>query len=1273
MAKIQRNDPCACKSGKKYKNCCGGNNVSQLAAPEIDFAKFLKEFDEKIQKQEKVDAVSFFKKYNTPDLLLNLALIQVLPENHGNNLRIEELQRQALLSSNSSQELIDIDELKKFVHEKFPHHHMEDPPENLFTENIMTPLGNHIVFPGITDGQLYSLQHFIRVLINPNCMFPEIFVNETLDTLLLLFTLSNQIARGFGYQRNMCPEFNESNDIYFQTKEFVEEKKHYLFYSKEEISQLKRDLNLKNASLSHFVLYDEDEKLKKANNYTNPIIFKPIIESNNCYLILSPTNLIFAATRFVIAKAIENNCIKPFINEFSLHAISSCSYMLNEMGYRQIDFEFGNTDLSMHEGLFLFDYNKIAYITLEYDNAENFNLDNPLIPEIDKKLENKVNQRKKEIGLRIKQDNRFIDHNFFHINILMGIGRPRANYFKPPDETWLSLGLSFSDLLILYKSDKCHNLTLWNFCLTLNEYTLTTPFFLDNISYYIENDETFYTSDDKISSLYVGVGNALTFKRDAIQRFDEHLAVFPGSSYLIPIAREDFPANLPVYSTRNFPSMSFKVCTPSLGNTLWILPVNEFEKAQNTQQKFLLEICISIAYWINELASELNTYLPINEFKIILIKLNAVEIGNAFDAFSKLDKSKELISQIEYTINDNVININLNEYFFYWLYREDNIAERILMKKIIYSLKQMLLQKQKDIDLSDDLIDQIIDKVMPVGQKKRLLMQIQDHDIRISPDNVTQVRNINRYEVNRQLDNLGVKLSSAPYTPRTIPNDERSKLVNKVVINFYEGLRALLNEFDNQDVLDKLLRLQESAIQKRELFKFESSPKIECFKNHCDIVKKLSEENKDNSNLSLSLRCLIEHIVAEPLSGIKKIDLESFDKAVAFMYNIVNWGFVSDELNFKVADIEISLLASGRVGTGKDFFDEIIKPFYNSKFLEDLSNTSDKFGKKFHVLEKHEHVKTDVDEIELPFKEEFQMTLDDFLFLADTATHMAFTTPKSIYKNTLDEFINEIKNSTNIDEDLVRKFVELFSLYNRGKVENVSHLGFKNEEFYPWRYNRALSLLYKPLILTTIKDVTYISFGSRSVYDFKGHILYSIYSGRIKAKSDAMKSFVAKINKEKGGEFNSEVFNFIKSLNHFSKVERSVKIGPNGILVNKDDLGDFDILLIDDKNKKIIGIECKNTNTSRTPYEMYLELLSFLGKENNGWISKVNLREEWILNNKNSLKAVKDCDYLDYSFENIFLTKEVIPFGFIKDLDIKYRFVSFHDLQLNPIEIITNT
>lgn len=131
-----------------------------------------------------------------------------------------------------------------------------------------------------------------------------------------------------------------------------------------------------------------------------------------------------------------------------------------------------------------------------------------------------------------------------------------------------------------------------------------------------------------------------------------------------------------------------------------------------------------------------------------------------------------------------------------------------------------------------------------------------------------------------------------------------------------------------------------------------------------------------------------------------------------------------------------------------------------------------------------------------------------------------------------------------------------------------------------------------------------------------------IYSGKFKANSESMKALCGKIAKAKGAEFNNLIFKMIQDMNIFILDSNVKKINGKRIAGSSGDLGDIDILIIDEVNSKIIVAEVKNFRFSRNPREINLEYEKmFIDKEGKPcFATKHNKRRIWVENHMNDVK-----------------------------------------------------
>lgn len=118
MEKIGRNDPCLCGSGKKFKKCC------------IDlYGKGYKQ-PTPSSKVEKSEFSKYLSKYEAGHVLNLVTALQLIPENHGKNVRIELIAAEAIKNLSTGNPG-DYKKLRSIIAREFPSHYSEDSPEEL--------------------------------------------------------------------------------------------------------------------------------------------------------------------------------------------------------------------------------------------------------------------------------------------------------------------------------------------------------------------------------------------------------------------------------------------------------------------------------------------------------------------------------------------------------------------------------------------------------------------------------------------------------------------------------------------------------------------------------------------------------------------------------------------------------------------------------------------------------------------------------------------------------------------------------------------------------------------------------------------------------------------------------------------------------------------------------------------------------------------------------------------------------------------------------------
>jgi len=210
---------------------------------------------------------------------------------------------------------------------------------------------------------------------------------------------------------------------------------------------------------------------------------------------------------------------------------------------------------------------------------------------------------------------------------------------------------------------------------------------------------------------------------------------------------------------------------------------------------------------------------------------------------------------------------------------------------------------------------------------------------------------------------------------------------------------------------------------------------------------------------------------------------------------------------------------------------------------------------------------------------------------------------------TRDELVSRISDGLGWRDSRVLEAIELFSLGPRSNFLEPPP-GMSPGDVYPWRFNRALSYLRRPLILRRGQSGPEILWGDRHLETARENLLSLCLTGRLKARSGAMRAFIGKRRNKQGKDFNDSVADTLRDSLKLPTKRRVRKIGK----LRFDNLGDIDVLAADASRKHIIVLECKDLSVARTPHELLDEVTHLLygDRKHRSVVAKHEDRIRWV-------------------------------------------------------------
>lgn len=1194
--------PCPCGSGKKIKFCCGIKQITNsYTRKQNSFGKFIKENSSK-------------------ELLKIISFLQLIPENATKLVRLEEIVHSIISNYNRLDNKINYQTFNNILDAEFSEDYREDPAESCFSEIIMFKNGNNIVFPGICNNSTETNQILIEALYKNESNISQECLNDIESGILLNLTIHNYIARRLGITRYEHKD-DYKGKIKFPIHLINNEKLDIFVFPEIGIKEICTGLKLPANTIENFSI-----SLKDISQTYNPddstLLKKPFVKVDDEYILVLPSSQMYSLNYFINNKITAYNQNDEFKKTFENIIKHKTSLFFYAMGWKSLDIEDDSDEFQVWQ----FDLNKIAIVNFSISNE---NVDNT------KKI--------KEI---LKERDGF---NTMYITIVASLSviTPSYSYQKNINFLDYQLMLSFHDLERLMNLYNLKDLDLWNYLVAqeraIKKGLQILPHYsiLSYYSWYEKNGKSFFPSDDQpVQLLAFGFdiqGNKVI---ESLQKNDRHLVLDKINDNWVYSPVTKTRKLFPIYTSDRIFNGIMEQVLEKYEVPIWV----KSTKANVYGNSFT----DCIIYWLNEFFPTLKDYLNSNisspitfiiDFEPEFFDLTDDELNKEYNNPDEINIKSEI------DFNNNVAKILIPKILFFYLNQNNNWGELILMRKVLYSLSEII--KLSEVTLSVENINLILKNHMPIGMAKMIVTGTSIYDI--SKDNRYIDKPVKLEKANTSIvleDMVGWMRIKIPIN---VTNVEKKKEICRIGIDtLIEKIRTELKNYNSIELLKFLMERHESILHSNSFYRPRLVTYHECYGKYEDVFKDFMDEDSSIIRTALCLRNLIEFATAEVYFGNKIINNSDIDFLVALMDEILFLGATIDLIESKIGNPKIGLLPSGRLGISKESFDKM-----NEFSLEFKKDELIEYSESYSGKESSSDSITDelLDSIDKIFKEEYGIEFYLALKLFNELAHICIedynTSCLVLSKKNFIEILNE---KTNLTLSEINSFLNHFGLTSRGNIGKPPE-GYNYSDIFPWRYNRKLSYLLRPVIIVKNEnDEDTVIFSARHLNSAYGNLHYALINGILKVDSQYKKinSFLANRNNVKGKEFRNEVANWLKQNHNLEVIPHEYKIPRKGQIK---DYGDVDVLAFDKKKKIIYCIECKNTKQTKIIYEFSVSIQNYIEIQ----LPKHLNRIQWVKGNKQILSQTFKYDFTDFSVKSLLVSSFQLPLKLIenvKDVEI---------------------
>jgi len=1244
--KIGRNDSCPCGSGLKYKKCCIDKpNIPNYSTEETE---------------ESNDTLRYIETHESGHIINTIISLQLIPENHGKNVRIEELAKHTAININNIKSG-QIDLFERHLNNDYAHSAMEDIPENLFCESVMFFGGNYTVFPGIAPYSIEIFRTLTESLFTNENNLPKEFKDHALQGITLLLSIGQIITDKAKIHGNTIG--SESESLF----RFSPDNKDFSI-NQIELAQIYLNHGINPHIINDFILSPNDDKFDIEDPDLSPLLYYPIIQFNDKHYFLLISNQVNALNEYILRLSEKYKCNEKLVEKYNDKVWHKIKESCHRMHWHETDIIIPQNKISnnLKETIFQFDTNKLAYVcyfhnsktTDKYESCEENDFEHDM-----------VNNRINEVISNLSSNPIFDNYNFLSLITYGSMGRNMIFGVEKSLDDNLRLSFSAFQLIQLASTENWNSLSLWKYAksyeiFSKSAFSLSET--LDLYSLYKSKGETFYLSDEsKPDFLVVTAGDGSHLIKESKLKKNLHGALAYYDSRLVYITVSKSRDFAPLYEPIDKIGY-YALCLEGYKFPIWIVNHQIDSKYKYDCVKNYAE---AIGFWLHKLETNIQKRINRNtplEIEIILEK-------NLFENQTSNDLI-EIISNNEYSydFNSNKISFNIPFSTLSSFTGSKNEGERKLMTAILHSFNLI-----DGVILSDTEIKNAIDLSIPLSNAKMILLTDTQKDLRIDPRWLTPPIYISDAEVNMLLDELPRLIEKEIEIPEKIESPEDKKIFFNIATKvLFNKLRNEISKFDFKFLLDRLMNLHETLVWEREHNKTIIPAQILCFGGKEDKVNEILEKENNLVQTTLSIRCLIEYIASTPTNGNVKISNDDIDNLLTIMHEIVIYGFHSDVIHFKMDNPEVGKLKSGRIGITKDFYDDKLKPFAVANAKEAIDSYIENFDNRFEVFESSSEFKEDK-------KGDDELKVVDNAFLSDWGISYL-----SIYKFCLScavicigkessvitinetDFMKEVSTKYELPAEEIIAGIERFSICRRDEYLSAPE-GYKNDDVFPWKYNREFSIARRFIVKhTTEKGDVLLTFGFRNAISSQKQLHYLFLEGKLNYGGEQIEKLLGKYREKKGKQYRNLVKDWLKLQNDIVVIDYEVKISQDGHLVADKNYGDIDILVYHKKTNTILSLECKDTIKAKNIHEMKKEMDSYLGRDGGSGMIKKHLdRDMWLNNNKEKICKFLKID-TNLTVKSYMVTSEVIPTIYIKAEALPMPIIAFPDLKRDGLKLL---
>ena len=982
-----------------------------------------------------------------------LAGLLIQPENHTATARIEALIHLAALACHGHKQ-----PSRRCLHKWLnglafndPVTELETPVEDVFVSNVVTPFGNARLFEGRWQKNADYVQICIQALLR---ITNRSWATDTLRHILAMLRVSEAVAARARVQRYSRTESRPRQTITI-TPSAVTESKRLVNFTNDELLTINVDPTL----LSPFVFQtDHSDALMSQSIEQSALQRRPLARFGEMTTVVLPTAIGAAIRRFIIERAAVARELVAFQSAchgdqyWEVFMIGRAAWSIKFVKALKHD-----SDNDMREFVGTFDdggYVHVIFVPDDFEEISQTGLSS--VHQLDGTIKNRISDR--AAWLANKPDYRC------GLTVLIhgGIGRAFSPVWADLPSGWHQLCLSAPEFMLLGSESEFTAMRVWKLLQQvddLEEKGVVFPNvrgFLNLVAFAYWTDFELVPINMNLGPLYLHSDVILPLTHRLRATLDRHAALAPDGSSWVSVQRDNTPDFLSVargrlvyLSPAAMAQCQLLACVESHAHPWWIACTELPDPGWHRTIAFhILELSLG---WLVHLPSLLEKQLPALMSRPVAYRFRFpdIETLSQYDTQPVDPPMPPAIS-----LDQGHVVIECTPRYLQTFLRPGNLGDRLMIACLVRGAYLTSRSRVPTVNVVEELVRAVVG-----SDDARFLQMIPSEtpqDAIFDRATLSPLRLLMPEDLAWSRFNLA-RRAGYQSAPGSIPLSQADVIFKNAVDRIWERVRSRLTSLCRESVIRCSL-LNFVAAQKEHRDWHRSSAAQLALYDNSKVLAAANQRAFRRDTAGLACRVIAEMaLCTSPYEDGLPCTETDLDLLIAEVVVLLECANHSDALRYQISAGQPMMYPNGSFGFNVSTNETIVALFTEHRKREFLNAAE---NQTIRLKDEHQNDVAAAN-YAIAFIAEFGSTEEQYQRFALQLTSEALEINCAHLLLRKSEVIRRLGDANAL---YPKRAFDSRALTPRPRWDENNPTNAKRRDWYPWRYNRRLSILRRPLV-----------------------------------------------------------------------------------------------------------------------------------------------------------------------------------------------------------------